>query len=106
MKELEQQIEDLECKIIIERSKIGAKISEEKIRKFYANALKQEPIMLINYLIKQIKMYNDKIEITFNSPTLRSPNTDFSFLTITKPMRKILPHKQFKLIDIQIEFYI
>ncbi|MGN1201224.1 MAG: recombinase family protein [Candidatus Caccovivens sp.] len=106
MKELEQQIEDLESQMLIERSKMNAKISEEEIRKFYTDALKQEPMMLINYLIKQIKMFNERIEITFNSPTLRGPNTDFSFLTINKPMRKILPHKQFKLIYIEIEFYI
>ena len=46
----------------------------ENIRKFYIEALKLEPLLLIDALIKQIKLYNDKVEITFNTPTLQSPN--------------------------------
>ena len=79
MKQLEQQIEDLERQILVERSKTTIKISEEDIRKFYLEALKQEPLLLIDTLIKQIKLFNDKIQITFNTPTLQSPNDKGSF---------------------------
>ncbi len=40
MKELEQQIEDVERQILVERSKTSIKISEEDIQKFYIEALK------------------------------------------------------------------
>ena len=45
--------------------------------------MKLEPQMLINYLIKEIVLYDDKIEIHFNSPIKISPddykNRDFIF---------------------------
>lgn len=93
MKDLEQQIEDLERQILVEKSKTTIKISEEEIRKYYIEALKQEPLILIDTLIKQIKLYNDKIEITFNTPTLQSPNDNGSFLMLKNKMKKIIQNK-------------
>ena len=56
-------------------------VDDKDIKRFYLSALKQEPSVLIEMLIKQIKLYNDKIEITFNSPIKKSPNDkDSSFL--------------------------
>ena len=41
--------------------------------------------MLIDYLIKEIKAFDDKIEITFNNPLRTSPdNQGFSFLSKLK----------------------
>ena len=37
-------------------------------------ALALEAQMLINYLVKEIVMYDDKIEIFFNKPTRNSPD--------------------------------
>lgn len=107
MKELEQQIEDIERQILVERSKTSIKISEEDIRKFYIETLKLEPLLLIDALIKQIKLYNDKIEITFNTPTLQSPNDKDSFLMLKNKMKKIIQNKQQPaFIDISVEFYV
>lgn len=107
MKELEQQIEDIERQILVERSKTSIKISEEDIRKFYIEALKLEPLLLIDALIKQIKLYNDKVEITFNTPTLQSPNDKGSFLMLKNKMEKIIQNKpQPALIDMSVEFYV
>lgn len=107
MKELEQQIEDVERQILVERSKTSIKISEEDIRKFYMEALKLEPLLLIDALIKQIKLYNDKVEITFNTPTLQSPNDKGSFLMLKNKMKKIIQNKpQLALIDMSVEFYV
>ena len=107
MKQLEQQIEDLERQILVERSKTTIKISEEDIRKFYIEALKQEPLLLIDTLIKQIKLYNDKIQITFNTPTLQSPNDKGSFLTLKNKMKKIIQNKPQPIyITMTVEFYI
>lgn len=107
MKELEQQIEDIERQILVERSKTSIKISEEDIRKFYIEALKLEPLLLIDALIKQIKLYNDKIEITFNTQTLQSPNDKGSFLMLKNKIKKIIQNKpQLALIDISVDFYV
>lgn len=68
IKELESTIEELDKQIIIESSKTIIKISKEDIQEFYKQALLYDSFNLINYVIKNIKVYEDKIEITFNSP--------------------------------------
>lgn len=107
MKDLEQQIEDLERQILVEKSKTTTKITEEEIRKYYIEALKQEPLLLIEMLIKQIKLFNDKVEITFNSPTIKSPENQGSFLTFKTKMKKIIQNKpQPTYIDLKVYFYL
>ena len=69
LKELEQQQDNLEKEIIIERSRHQIKISENEMRKFYKEALKFEPKMLIEQLVKEIILYEDKVKIIFNNPT-------------------------------------
>lgn len=107
MKELEEQIEDLDKKILIEKSKADIKISEEEIRKYYKSALERDPLALINYIIKEIKLYNDKVEITFNTPTKNSDNSQgFSFLSINKSLKKEIQYKEAIIINMTINFYI
>lgn len=107
MKDLEQQIEDLERQILVEKSKTTTKITEDEIRKYYTEALKQKPLLLIDMLIKQIKLFNDKVEITFNSPTIKSPENQGSFLTLKTKMKKIIQNKpQPKYVDIKVYFYL
>lgn len=67
--DLEKQQEILEREILIERSKLSVKITENVMRTFYADALRQEPQMLIEMLVKEVILYNDKAEIIFNTPT-------------------------------------
>ena len=76
LKELETRQKEIERLILIERSKTAIKLSEKDIRAFYETALELEPLMLINYVIKQIKVYNDCIEIELNTPTQKSPDDD------------------------------
>ena len=108
MKDLEDTLEEIERKILIEKSKISVKVSEEQIRKFYNQALKEEPQILINYLIKKIKLYNDAAEITFNNPIMKSPNNmGFSFLYTNGIFNKYVQNKpQPKKIEMQITFKI
>lgn len=82
MQELEQSIEELQTQIKTEQYQQSFKLTKEEITKFYTEALKQEPMALINYLVKEIKLYNDKIEITLNNPLKKNPdnNLDSSFL--------------------------
>ena len=79
MRELEERQNELERLIIIERSKTQVKVSAEEIRAFYEAALLQEPLMLINYLVKEITVFDDAIHIYFNSPLTISPDESQGF---------------------------
>ena len=73
LKELEARQEELDKQIIMEKSKNAVRVSEEQIRAYDKEALAFEAQMLINYLVKEIVMYDDKIEIFFYKPTRNSP---------------------------------
>lgn len=70
MKELEDRLEDLERKLLVEKSKVSIKLTEKDIREFFSQALKLEPKLLINYLVKEVRLFDDKVEIHFNNPTI------------------------------------
>ena len=107
MKELENQIEELERQILIEKNKNNLQIGEDDIRKYYTKALQQEPAMLIEYLIQEIKMFNDKIEITFNNPINKGPRNSGLFLLLDTYHKSIIQNRnENKQIDIKIELYI
>jgi len=105
MNELESKIAELEKEIIIEQSKNITQITEEDIKEFYIQALKLEPQMLIDYLIKEIKAFDDKIEITFNSPLRTSPdNQGFSFLSKLKQVKHLSVGRSApKIINVKLE---
>ncbi len=79
LKELEAQQESLERQILIERSKIAVQITERDIREFYSEVLHAEPQLLINQLIKEVVLFDDKVEIHFNSPLRTSPDESQGF---------------------------
>ena len=56
-----------------------AKVSAEEICAFYEAALLQESQTLINYLEKEIIVYDDAIHIYFNSPLQTSPDESRGF---------------------------
>ena len=68
MKELENQLEDIDRQILIEKPKNAFKVSKQSLKEFFIKALKLEPKLLIDYVIKEIRVYEDKLEIIFNSP--------------------------------------
>ena len=74
LKDLEARQEELDRQILIERSKNAVRVSAEEIKMYYKEALALEAQMLINYIVKEIVMYDDKIEIYFNKPTRNSPD--------------------------------
>jgi len=58
-------------------------------------ALNQEGLVLINYLVKEIILYNDKAEIIFNTPIKKSPNDkDSSFLSTNKTWYQQIQNKK------------
>ena len=68
MKELENQLEDIDRQILIEKPKNAFKVSKQSLKEFFIKALKLEPKLPIDYVIKEIRVYEDKLEIIFNSP--------------------------------------
>ena len=91
LKELEERQEDLNCQILIERTRNAFRVSEADIRAYYKSALSLEAQMLIDYLIREIVLFDDKMEIYFNKPTRTSPdeNRGFSVFTGTVANTKI-----------------
>ena len=79
MHDLEEQQANLEKEILIEKSKTAVVLSEKEIREFYEQALRLEPQMLINYLVKEILVYDDEIVIKYNTPTTISPDESQGF---------------------------
>ena len=76
---VEQQ--ELEKQIEIEKARRIVILSKAELRTYYKEALLLEGKMLINYMVKEITLYNDRVVITFNSPLRTSPDDsqDFSF---------------------------
>ena len=108
IKDLETQIEDLEKQIMVEKSNSCSVLTEDEIKQFYKTALKQSGLALINYIIKEVKLYNDKAEIIFNTPIKKSPNNkDSSFLSINKSARKMMTnHTTKSYIHLELDFCI
>lgn len=107
MKDLEKQIEELERQILIEKSKNTLKLSKEDVKQYYIQALQLEPKLLIDYLIQEIKVFEDKIEITFNSPIKTSPDknqgffvAEFTFKLPQYIQNKTIPN--FKEVEVRI----
>lgn len=83
LQELETQKTELERKILVEESKQVMVLEREQIEKYCLKALATDPERLINTIIKEIVLYNDKIEVYLNSPITTSPDDSrgFSFYT-------------------------
>lgn len=108
IKDLERTIEELEKQILIEHSKTSTKLTKEVIQEFYKEALLYDSFSLINYLIKKIVIYEDKMEITFNSPSPKSPDSQGFFLLsyFTKLPKYIQNKKKPNMLKIEIEYYV
>ena len=112
--ELETRQQELERLAIIEKSKLAVTLSEETVREFYTQALKLEPQLLIDSLVKEIVLYDDKIEIYFNSPIQPrnkdgSPDESQGFVFYSEDIHLLLkdPHRSEPIrIEAQIEMRI
>lgn len=108
--ELETRQAELERQALIEKSKLAVQLPEAVIRKFYTKALELEPRLLIDCLVKEILLYDDKIEIYFNSPIKPSPaeggpDESRGFLFYTEDIRIAFkdPHRS-ELTRIAVQF--
>ena len=103
----EAKIKELEKQIIIENSKTHHKVTEDIIREYYNTILEFEPLILISTLIKVITLYDDKIEITFNSPNKKSPDDDRGSLFYSDTTQfEIITQNRNEIDDMQIDLYV
>ncbi|MDE6676880.1 MAG: recombinase family protein [Clostridia bacterium] len=83
--ELEQAQQEIERRILIEKSKTTIRYTEKELREYFEQSLRLEPQMLINYFIKEVVLYDDKIEIYYNNPITNSPDYEgLGFLFYSK----------------------
>ena len=103
LQELEKQQEDLDRLIHIEQNKQSVRMTESEIRAFYQKALLLEPKMLISSLVKEIVLYDDRMDIYYNTPFKTSPDDSrgSSFYTGIWYMHKKKPRNPV-LVKIQI----
>ena len=106
--ELETKLEDIEKNIAIEQNKVIYTLTEAQMREFYAMALKLEPKMLITHLIKEIVLYDDHIDIIYNTPTQTSPDDSQGFLFYKKyrNMKYVIQNKPVQLQKMLVRMYI
>ena len=74
LEELEKQKKDLQEKLVIEQSKERYELTKEDIQNFFKYTMKKCPDRAIELFIKQIKVYDDKIEIYLNY-SINQPHT-------------------------------
>ena len=106
LRELEQKVTELEKAIAIQKAQTADKLTEEEMREYYEEALKLEPQMLINTLVKQITLYDDKIIIQYNSPIKTGPDgsRDLSFyekqlkIPYVRQNKKELQYREFTIV--------
>lgn len=68
LRSLEERQQQLEQQIAIENAKKSYELTELEIRNYYSKAIHLTDKMLIEYLIKKIILFDDKMQIIFNSP--------------------------------------
>lgn len=83
LERLEEQKADVYEKLTLERSKTKLRITKEEIYDYLYTAIRKEPKPMIDRLIKEVILYNDKVEIYFNYTDKTRPDGDshqvFSF---------------------------
>ena len=80
LQDLERQQSELERQIQLEQSKQTVMLSGKEIRSFYEQALRLNPQMLLSCLVKEIVLYDDRMEIYYNTPLKGSPDDNRGFL--------------------------
>ncbi len=77
-------------------------LTESDIREFYAKTLMLEPQMLVNYLVKEIVLFDDKIDIHYNSPITNCPD-DMSGISFCDKYVSMLVCNEYRLNSIPIK---
>ena len=75
MAELEQKIDELNGKILLEESKIENSITREEVMEYLAHSVRDlSPQALIEILVNRIELYDDEIVVWFNYSDRNNPD--------------------------------
>ena len=66
LEELEARLDIVEGKILTEKAKERTSLTKQDIVKFISKCIKKEPQQMIKLLVKEIVLYNDRIDIHYN----------------------------------------
>ena len=87
MAELEQRIDELNGKILLEESKLENSITREEVMEYLTHSVRDlSPQALIEILVNRIELYDDEIVVWFNYSDRNNPDDpdterrDFSLL--------------------------
>ncbi len=94
--ELETKLEETENNILKEKAKATHTLTRSQMKEYYLKALKLEPQLLIDYLVEEIVLYDDKVVIKYNSPIKNGPDEsrDFSLCESISKMRVVIQNKK------------
>ena len=73
IEEIEAALEIAEGKVLAEKAKNQVQITPADIKRFIYKALKKEPYAMIRLLVKEIILYDDKVEIYYNFIDKKGP---------------------------------
>ena len=97
LRDLESKLDDLQKRMEIEKANAAFRLTKEEIIRFYKSGLEKEPLKLINYFIKEIKLYDDEMIIYYNTP--QPINLDesqgFSFYNKNVKMPYVIQNKKY-----------
>lgn len=75
MAELEQRIDELNGKILVEESKLENSITKEEVMEYLTNSVRElSPQVLIEVLVNRIELYDDEIVVWFNYSDRTNPD--------------------------------
>ena len=74
IEELETALEIANKKVLLEKSKNKIQLSPTDIRNFISKAINKEPHLMIRLLIKEIILYDDKVEVYYNFIDKKQPD--------------------------------
>ncbi len=75
MAELEQRIDELNGKILVEESKLKNSITKEEVMKYLTDSVRYlSPQVLIEVLVNRIELYDDEIIVWFNYSERTNPD--------------------------------
>ena len=94
LEELENKQNEIAEKMIIEKSKNKLTLERNDIVSYFRKTIQNKGERLIDLLIKQIVLYDDKVIIKCNYSARKTDNTDLN-ISLNKTKTKIETHKTF-----------
>ena len=74
IEELDAALEVAEGKVLVEKSKSKVQLTPADIKKFLLKALKKEPRLMIKLLVKEVILYDDRVEVYYNCIDKKKPD--------------------------------